>query len=161
MKAKDVMIPLYDYLRPENTIKDAVNFLRTAKRSEDRVGVKGAPVLNENGQLIGMVAMSDILRAAYPSYLSFTNVAQFTWETMLTDMAKKVANRLVKDIMSKDVVTIREDTTLMACVDLLLKNRIKRLPVVDKEGKVIGMVYERDIFFAVVHAMLDDLKCIE
>ena len=161
MKAKDVMIPLYDYLRPENTIKVAVNFLRTTKRSEDRVGVKGAPVIDEKEQLVGMVAMSDILRAAYPSYLSFGSMAQFTWESMLTDMAKKVGNKLVKDIMSKDVITIREDTTLMACVDLLLKNRIKRLPVVDKEGKVIGMVYERDIFFAVVHAMLDDLKCVE
>jgi len=161
MKAKDVMIPLYDYLRPNDSIKEAINILRIAKRSEDRIGVKGAPVLDENGKLLGMVAMSDILRAAYPPYFSLANMGQFTWENMLMDMAKKITNKLVKDIMIKEVVTVHEETTLMACLDLLLKNRIKRLPVLNHEGKVLGMVYEREIFCAFVHAMLGDITCVD
>jgi len=36
MKAKDLMIPLQDYLRPENTLREAVNLLKTAKRGEER-----------------------------------------------------------------------------------------------------------------------------
>lgn len=159
MKAKDVMIPLYDFLQPNHTIKDAINLLRTAKRTEERVGVKGAPVLDEKGRLLGILSMSDILRSATPKYLSFTDLGLFTWEGMLLSMAKKVNNLRVKDIMEKDVKTVREETSLMACVDLMLKHRIKRLPVIDKNGKVIGMIYERDIFFAFANKMLEDIQC--
>ncbi|HLC16579.1 MAG TPA: CBS domain-containing protein [Thermodesulfovibrionia bacterium] len=161
MKVKDVMIPLYDYLRPDDTIRDAVNIIRVAKRSEERVGVKGAPVLDEKGRLVGMVTIRDILRAAYPPYFSLACMGQFTWENMFTDMAKKITNKLVKDIMSTDIATVREETTLMACLDLMLKKGIRRLPVLDHEGKVLGMVYEREIFCAFVHAMLGDITCID
>ncbi len=160
MKAKDVMIPLEDdFLRPEDSIKDAINYLRTAKRSEDRVGVKGAPVLDKDYRVVGMLSMSDILRAARPTYLNFSNIGQFTWEGMLISAAKRITEKQVKDIMEKDVKTVREESSLMGCVDLMLKHRIKRLPVLNKDGKVLGMVYERDIFFAVIHGMFEDLVC--
>ena len=41
MKAKDLMIPLQDYLKPDNTLREAANLLRIAKRGEERIGVKG------------------------------------------------------------------------------------------------------------------------
>ena len=44
----------------------------------------------------------------------------------------------------------------MECVDLILKKRVRRIPVLDKEGKVVGMVYLRDIFFAIMKAMLEE-----
>jgi len=50
MKAKDIMIPIHDYLKPESTRKDAVNLFRTGFRGEDRVGIMGAPVLDEKGK---------------------------------------------------------------------------------------------------------------
>lgn len=159
MKAKDIMIPLTEYLRPDDSIKDAITYLRTTKRSEDRVGVKGAPVLDSNKRVVGMISMSDILRAAHPTYLNLSNIGQFTWEGMLLNAAKRIVDKKVKDIMETDVKTVREESSLMGCVDLLLKNRIKRLPVLNKDGQVLGMVYERDIFFAVIHGMFDDLVC--
>ena len=60
MKAKDLMIPIRDYSRPDNTLKEAVNLLKTAKRGEERIGVKGLPVLDEKGKLVGMLSMRDI-----------------------------------------------------------------------------------------------------
>lgn len=159
MKAKDLMIPLEEYLQPEDSIKDAINYLRTAKRSEDRIGVKGAPVLDKDHRVVGMLSMGDILRASHPTYLNFSNIGQFTWEGMLITAAKRITKKRVKDIMQTDVKTVREESSLMGCVDLLLKHRIKRLPVLNKEGKVLGMIYERDIFFAVVHGMFEDLVC--
>ncbi len=44
----------------------------------------------------------------------------------------------------------------MECVDHMLKNNVKRVPVIDKAGKVVGMLYERDVFYEIVKAMLDD-----
>lgn len=156
MKAKDIMIPLEDYLTPENTLKEAVTLLRTAKRGEERVGVKGLPVLDEKGRLVGMLSMRDILKAVFPFYLSMMDLGEFTWDGMVESLAKKVANKKVKEIMSKQVITVPEDAPLMECIDHMLKHNIKRLPVVNKEGKVVGMIYERDVFFAVTKAMLEE-----
>jgi CBS domain-containing protein len=156
MKAKDLMIPIQDYLRPENTLKEAVNLLKTAKRGEERVGVKGLPVLDENGKLVGMLSMRDILKAVFPFYLSMMDLGDFTWDGMLESIAKKSSDKKVKDVMSKFVITVSEDASLMECVDHMIKHNIKRLPVVDKTGRVIGMLYERDVFFAITKAMLEN-----
>ena len=155
MKAKDLMIPLQDYLNPRNTLKEAVNLLRVARRGEERVGVKGLPVLNEKMELVGMLSMGDILRAVYPSYMSMMNLGEFTWDGMLEEMAKTVADRKVEDHMTKEVVTVKEDDPLMECVDHMIRHRIQRLPVLDESGKVKGMIYERELFFATVKAMLE------
>ena len=58
--------------------------------------------------------------------------------------------------MTKDVITVKEDSPLMDAVDHMIKRNVKRLPVIDKTGKVIGMLYERDVFFAIVKAMLNE-----
>lgn len=158
MKAKDLMIPLQDYLRPENTLKEAVNLLKTARRGEERVGVKGLPVIDEKGRLVGMLSMRDILKAVFPFYLSMMELGDFTWDGMVESIAKKSSNRLVRDIMSKVVITVNDDAPLMECVDHMIKHNIKRLPVIDKSGRVIGMLYERDIFFAITNAMLEENK---
>jgi hypothetical protein len=41
MKAKDLMIPLQEYLKPDRTVRKVANILVTAKRDDERSGVKG------------------------------------------------------------------------------------------------------------------------
>jgi len=156
MKAKDLMIPVQDYLSPDNTLKEAVNLLRIAKKGEEKVGVKGLTVLGKNGKLVGMLSMTDILKAVHPSYMDLMNLSNFTWDGMVESLAKSAADKKIETVMSKEVFTVKEDDPLMECVDLMIKNNIRRLPVIDKAGKVVGMIYERDVFFAIVKAMLDD-----
>ncbi|MFA4916319.1 MAG: CBS domain-containing protein [Syntrophales bacterium] len=158
MRAKDIMIPIHDYLKPDNTLKEAVKLLRTGFRGENLVGigVMGAPVLDETGNLVGMLSMTDALRAVYPSYMSMMDMGSFTWDGMLESLAQKAGDRKVKDIMTSPVITIREDDPLMECVDLILRKHIRRMPVLDKAGKVVGMLYMRDVFFAITKAMLKE-----
>lgn len=156
MKALDLMKPLTAALRPETTLKEAVNLLRSAKRGEDGNGVKGLPVLDSSGKLVGMLSMHDILKAIHPSYLDMMDLGNFTWDGMVEQMAKKVADQKVEKAMTKTVFTVNEHDSLMECVDLMLKHCVARLPVVDVAGKVTGMIYEREIFFAVVKTMLDE-----
>src|SRR3990170_5358509 len=70
MKAKDLMIPLQEYLTPETTLKEAASLLRTAKRDEEKFGVKALPVLDKVNNLIGILSIGDILKAVFPAYLS-------------------------------------------------------------------------------------------
>jgi CBS domain-containing protein len=156
MKAKDLMISIQEYLKPDDTLKDAINLLKVAKRGEEKVGVKGLPVLDDSGKLVGMLSMRDILKAVHPTYMDLMNVGGFTWEGMLEEMAKKIADKKVFTLMTRDVMTVKEDAPLMDAVDHMIRKNVKRLPVVDKSGRVIGMLYERDIFFAIVKAMLEE-----
>lgn len=154
MKVKDLMIPIRDFLKPDSTIREAVNLLKTASRGEQRVGVMGLPVFDNSGKLVGMLSMTDILKAVYPSYMSLMNLGDFAWDGMLESLATQARDKKVGEFMSRDVVTVNENEPLMECVDLILKKRVRRMPVLDKKGKVVGMIYLRDIFFAITKAML-------
>jgi CBS domain-containing protein len=156
MKAKDLMIPLYEHLTPDTSLKDAVRLLRDARRGEEKVGVKGLPVLDSQTRLVGMLTMHDVLRAVYPAYLAMMNLGDFTWEGMIDSLAKQAGDRPVSAFMTNVVVTVRETDPLMECIDHMLKSRIKRVPVINAAGAVVGMLYERDIFFAVAKKMLDE-----
>lgn len=156
MKAKDLMIPLQEYLTPDTTLKEAANILRTAKRDEEKFGVKGLPVLDNKGKMIGFLSIGDILKAVFPSYMSLMNLGDFTWDGMVEDMAKKAGNRKVSEMMTKNVISVNENASLMECVDHMVKNNVKRLPVIGKDGKVVGILYERDIFFEITKAMLNE-----
>jgi acetoin utilization protein AcuB len=156
MKARDLMIPVHEYLRPDNTLREAVNLLRTAKRDEERVGVKGLPVIDDKGVLVGLLSMGDILKAVFPSYMSMMDLGDFTWDGMVESLAKKVADKKVGELMTKSVVTVKEDAPLMECVDHMIKKDVKRLIVLDQKGKVVGTLYERDVFNVITRAMLDE-----
>jgi CBS domain-containing protein len=156
MKAKDLMVAMQDYLRPDNTLKEAVNILRTAVRGEQRMGVMGSPVLDENGNLVGMLSTTDILRAVYPAYMTMMNLGDFTWDGMLESLACQAGDKKVGDIMTRKVITVVEDDPLMECVDHMLKGHVRRMPVLDKGGKMVGMIYLRDIFYAVTQSMMDE-----
>lgn len=50
-----------------------------------------------------------------------------------------------KDIMTVDVITTSADTPIQAIVDSMLKNRVSAIPVVDKDGRLLGIVSEGDL----------------
>jgi|SRR3990172_57813 len=156
MKAKDLMIPLREFLRPGNTLREAAAILRTARRDDERTGVKGLPVLDDEGRMVGFLSIGDILKSVFPSYMRLMNLGDFTWDGMVENMAKKVADRKVSEMMTADVVTVPENAPLMECVDHMIRHGVKRLPVIGGDGRVSGILYERDVFFAITKAMLDE-----
>jgi len=144
MKAKDVMTPIEEYLSPEMPICKAVIRMRNVKRQHG-LSIKGMLVKNEQGAVVGMVSIKDIMRAVIPSYLS-PDLSIFSWENMLEQMTGRVKDKVVGDIMVKDVVTIDSDVPLMVCTDLMIKKGLQRLPVIDADNEVVGMVYIRDVY---------------
>ena len=156
MKAKDLMIPLQEYLKPGDSLKEAAQLLRMARRGEEKIGVKALPVLDEGGKLVGILSIGDILKAVYPSYMYLMNLGEFTWDGMVESFAKQAADKKVENLMTGKVITVNEDATLMECIDHMLKNDVKRVPVLNKEEKVIGMLYERDVFYQITNSILGE-----
>lgn len=158
MKVKDIMSPIAVYLTPDETLQQAVVKMRTAKRAAKRQGVKGLVVLDEQKNLVGILSVKDVLRATIPVYLDI-KLSVFSWDGMLEEMARRVACKKVKEFMSTKVYTVSGDASLMACADLLIRKNMQRLPVVDKENKVVGIIYIRDVFNVISQIFLDQAEC--
>ncbi len=156
MKAKDIMEPITDTLSPDTTIKEAIKQMKMAHRAGQRTGVKGMVVLDSDGNLLGMLSIKDILKAIIPEYMNMAQLGEFTWEGMLEKMAKRVENMKVKDLMTKKVVTVEEEAPLMEVADTLVKQNLQRVPVLGKDGKPVGIIYVRDLYQALVRAMLGE-----
>lgn len=57
-------------------------------------------------------------------------------------------NRTAGEVMTRDPITVREKTTLPAAAELMARRRLKRLPVVDDQGSIVGMVSRVDLLRA-------------
>lgn len=154
MKARDLMVPIKSFLRPEDGLKEFVTMIRNARGCEETHGVRSLPVIDLSGKLVGVLSMKDVLKAIYPPYLYSTDLSLFTWDGMLETMAKHVVGKKVSDLMTKPVITVKDDHSLMECVDHMLKDQISTIPVVDHDGQFLGMLYESDLFFSIAGNLL-------
>lgn len=160
MKARDIMVPITIGLRPEERIESFVSKIREARTEEAMYGIRALPVLNASGMLVGILSMFDILKVMHPSALGDTDLHSLSWDEMLETLAKKVRGKKVADLMTVPVRAVREDHSLMECVDHMLKFRISSIPVVGRDDKLIGMLYESDIFFALAQALKKAKLCL-
>jgi len=67
---------------------------------------------------------------------------------------------LVNSIMSKPIVTIQETQSLIDALKTMQKNNFRRLPITNKEGKLVGIVTDKDIFKIIINnkELLSDLR---
>ncbi len=154
MKVRDIMERTGDVLNPKTTIREAVARMRMAVRMEDKgiIGVKGMIVEDPPGHPVGMLSMIDILRAIIPWYMEEGKVGGFSWDGMMEALVHKVADRPVGKIMGRDLISVTPDTMLMECAEIMVKHNFQRLPVINAEGHLAGMVYLRDLYHAIARA---------
>lgn len=119
---------------PNTTIYDALELMR-------KNNVRRLPVV-EKGQLIGIVTESELLRVS-PS--PATSLSVFELNYILSKMQ-------VKDVMTRDVVTVTPDTTIEEAAVLMRDNVVSGLPVLE-DGKLVGIITETNIFDAFVDLM--------
>lgn len=105
-----------------------------------REEIRRLPVVDKNGELIGIVSLGDI-RSAQPSPATALSV----WE-----LNYLLSTLKIDKVMTRNPVTIGQEATIGEAARTMLENRISGLPVVDDTNHVIGMITESDIFSMVV-----------
>ena len=116
-------------IRPGTPFQDALNLMRERQ-------FRRLPVVDENGKLVGIVSERDLLYAS-PSPATSLSV----WE--LTYLLSKLH---VKELMTRDVITTTPDSFIEDAARLMAESKIGGLPVVDGQGRVVGVITETDIF---------------
>jgi CBS domain-containing protein len=152
-EARDIMEPAPSLLLATDSVRDAVRKMYSGRMGSCTDGVPGLVVLDAKGSLAGLVSQHDVLRAILPAYMTMVDLSDFTWDEMLGEMALKMAAKTVAEVMNPDAVSVAEDAPLMECVDLVVLHNLESVPVLDAAGKVVGVVYVRDLYRAIAEAL--------
>ena len=143
MRAHQIMTKPVITVSPDATIVEAANLMLQRH-------VSGLPVVDGDGQLVGIVSEGDFIRRSEIG----TQRKRGRWLRFILGPGRAAADfvhehgRKVSDVMTKDPLTITEDIALAEIVDLMEKNNVKRLPVV-RDGKIVGIVSRANLLQAV------------
>jgi len=109
-------------IRRDATVTEAMELLR-------KHNVTGLPVVNDDGTIAGIISEKDVLEFLHD----------------IDDIPSKV-----EDFMTRDVVTFGQEANLIDICELLLRKHFRRVPIVDNEGKLVGIVTRKDIIQYIV-----------
>ncbi len=142
MKVKEIMTKDMVSVNPEDNVLSALSILF-------KMQISGLPVIDKQGKLVGMFTEKDILSYILPSYIE--KVGRFIYEENPKSTKKKfteLSNIKVAQLMRREVVTAGEEVTLCEAARIMLIQKARRLPVLDKSDKVTGIVARCDILKA-------------
>lgn len=117
--ARDLMVSRVKTVKPDDMVHDAVRLLVAH-------GISGAPVVDDTGQLVGMLSEKDCIQA------------------LMRAVVERLPSSKVKDVMSRQVVTIPPETHLLTVAHLFLTKSLRRIPVV-RDGKLVGQISRHDL----------------
>src|SRR5271156_2346867 len=134
MRAVDVMTSGVITVGENATVPEAARLLAEH-------GISAVPVVDEDNRVIGMVSEGDLLHRAETG----TERRRSWWLDMGASTNKLAGEYIkshsgrVKDVMTRDVMSVTEETPVADIAVLLETNRIKRVPVL-QDGKLVGIV---------------------
>ena len=142
MQARDIMTTSVISVPLEGQIEDAVRLMLDHN-------ISALPVVDAEGDLKGLVSEGDLMRRVRET----DRPRRSWWLEVLagaSDSAQdfvKLKSHRVEDVMTRDVVSVEEDTNVAEIARLLEKHRIKRVPVV-RFDKVVGIVSRANLLHA-------------
>ncbi len=151
--------PVENYLRPHILTIWEGTPLRVAVEIIDLAGFRGLPVINEKGDLVGIIDDFDIAKVSeleLDSKMSqMTGRSEgdsWTWDSearmYITKRKLKVPDKLVKDVMTKNLVTITRKTAVSKSAQLMKQHKVEQAPVITPEGKLAGLIRDIDLLRA-------------
>lgn len=138
---RDVMRQNVLVLEPETPAGQAARLL-------ERAGVAGAPVVRGD-RVIGMISRSDLLaraRRASPS-------AQETGPFLRFERVLDSEGTTVEAVMNHHIVTARADWPVTKAALAMQAEQVNRLPVLDADGRLVGILARDDVIWAVARAV--------
>jgi CBS domain-containing protein len=137
---RDVMATTVVALRPEQSLGEAA-------RELERAGVSGGPVVKE-GAVLGVVTLGDLLRGAgVPLHAAATSGPWLRYEHSLDR-----SGRTVDDVMTKRPLTVLADEPLGAAAVAMCDGGVNRVPVLDRDHRIVGILARDDVVAAVARA---------
>ena len=137
VRARDLMIRKPVTLQESDTLKTVINTFATKK-------VKNIPVLDNEGDLRGVVALEDILKFSLPEHLLWMNDLSSIYRFQpFADMLKSDEETKLADFMNEEMITVDIDIPAVQLAKLFIMHKVDQIIVLDK-GKLAGVVNMKD-----------------
>ena len=144
--AKDLMVSNFDTINTNAPVEEAINKISNGKIRESGYKTISLMVTDDFGKLCGVVTMFDVLYHLRPDFLNFgISGEELEWDGQIPSLRDVVKKKKVHHIMTRNIVCAKTDEHIMNLIDRMIKNKYRRLPVLDN-GQPIGIVYLSDIF---------------
>ena len=140
-------------VRPDEPIQDA-----TRKLIEHEVD--GAPVVDADGAVVGMLTSDDLLvqetKLHYPTVVSLFGayLELPSAHRQFEEDLRKAVGATVEEVMNDEPVTVGDEDTLERAATLMHEENVSRLPVV-RDGRLVGIIARGDILRAVMGPVAD------
>jgi CBS domain-containing protein len=153
--------PASDYMRPHVIAVWDGTPLKAAIEIMALSGFRVLPVIDENGNLVGMIGDADIMKISdieteskMSQMAGRTEGDSWTWDSenriYITKRKLKIPDKLVRDVMTKELITISRRTTVSRCAELMKQHKIEQTPVISAEGTLLGIVRDVDLLQALI-----------
>ncbi|ELS03127.1 putative transcriptional regulator, contains C-terminal CBS domains [Xenococcus sp. PCC 7305] len=139
----DIMTTNPIVVKPNTPLQEAISILAENKFS-------GLPVVDDAGKLVGVISESDLMwqesGIESPPYIMFLdsiiylkNPARYNQEI------HKALGQTVGEVMSDRPITVEAEQSVPDAARIMHDKKVRRLPVVDEEAKIIGIVTQGDV----------------
>ena len=143
IKVRDAMTPDPIKVLPETPVTDVARVMIDN-------GIGGVPVVNSEGDLLGIITESDLIvqdtDVKFPSFVHFLDGYVFVPGSIhrFEEKFRKAVAATAEDLMTVDVITVDADDSAEDAATLMSKKKLKRFPVIS-EGQLVGIITMRDI----------------
>ncbi|MBM7624037.1 CBS domain-containing protein [Sporohalobacter salinus] len=142
METKEIMTKNVVTIHQDKTIKDVAEVLSEHKFS-------GLPVVNDEDEIVGVITERDLIarnkKLHFPNYIQvLDSIIYLESLSEFEDEFRKMIGAKVKDVMTKEVISVDIDTTVDKIVEIMVDNNINRVPVISND-KLVGVVSRADI----------------
>ena len=145
-KVSEIMTKQVISVSPETTLDKATELMTEND-------ISGLPVEDENNKLVGIITERDIIKFSSSTHViplistsgwisphtDVTNIASFRQGVEL------LTNTKVNNVMNSNVKYVKEDTPINEVAKIMEKNRINRIPIVDNDKKLCGIITRQDL----------------
>jgi CBS domain-containing protein len=113
----------------------------------------GLPVVDADNRPVGIISQTDLIyKAGMPMRLGLLAESE---RDKVSAILESLASRQAREVMTRPAVTIGQDKLVTEAVQLMLKKQVKRLPVVDDHGKLVGNISRVDVFHTILRECPD------
>lgn len=144
--AKDIMTMEVIVANKSDSVADVAQLL-----IKEKIG--GVPVVSEDREVVGIISETDIMKkekyVEAPQVLNLLQGLIFLsdFKQMEEDM-KRIAAYKVEELMSTEIITVHENDTFDDVANVMIKKSVNRVPVVDNDNKLKGIICRYDIIRA-------------
>ncbi|MDY3000647.1 MAG: CBS domain-containing protein [Romboutsia timonensis] len=145
-RAKDIMTTDVIVANKNDIIANVANLL-----IKEKIG--GLPVVDEENKVVGIISETDIMKKE--SHVDSPRMLNLIQGIIFLDDMKKFEDEMraiaaykVEDLMSKDIITVNENDTFDYVANVMINKSINRVPVVDENNFLKGIICRYDIIKA-------------